>query len=711
MLMNEIWLPLITVLSICLALTGSVSAETIIEVFDSPTIAEHWTIGPGTFQRRDDKWSLVSNPGFLTILTQNSDIHQKNNNPRNFFLRDVPYENYQITTYLEFSPRQDFEQAGLIIWDGLDDYLRLTSIWAGEQRFEAAIEANAIFSSQLQPNPAGDSVYLRIRKVNRTYTFLYSSDGEQWEQIGSSVYATLQNPRVGLFAISPGSGRELEARFQFFAIEELDPEDFRIQASLPADSVPIEPAAAQVKVPYINPVFPYDAPDPTIIKHEDYFYAITTNGFHHGQWQRLPILRSPDLVSWELVGMVFPDELPAWVHQSEPHLWAPDLVYHDGKFFVYYSAVARGGRAGDGPHGIGVAWADHPAGPYQSDDEPLVVGPGFRNIDPMVFTDDDGKRYMYWGSASQPLLVQELSYDGRSLIGEPKPVLLPQGGPVIVDADLPPQPPHEGLVEGPWVIKRSDYYYMFYSGDSFYPDRYAVMVARATSPWGPFEKYPHNPIMRHNEKFTAPGHNAIIQDDAGQDWMVYHAYDRDNMDLHRVMLIDKIEWRDGWPTVRDFQGPSFTWQTDGPIINKDYHDQLLSLNKPVEASSEESSEFSADKAVDGNLLTKWRAHDASMPQWLLLDLGAVHDVTRTEVVFESALHFYQYILEYSTDGDTWETYAERTDFFNDRVPYYAYIDQNQVKARYFRLTVTAAQPGFPPRKASVVDFRVFGRLQ
>ena len=52
MLMNEIWLPLITVLSICLALTGSVSAETIIEVFDSPTIAEHWTIGPGTFQRQ-----------------------------------------------------------------------------------------------------------------------------------------------------------------------------------------------------------------------------------------------------------------------------------------------------------------------------------------------------------------------------------------------------------------------------------------------------------------------------------------------------------------------------------------------------------------------------------------------------------------------------------------------------------------------------------
>src|SRR5690606_40113771 len=65
---------------------------------------------------------------------------------------------------------------------------------------------------------------------------------------------------------------------------------------------------------------------------------------------------------------------------------------------------------------IGVAVADSITGPYVDKGEPIVTGPRFTTIDPYIFKDDDGKRYMYWGSGHEPLKVQELSNDGMSLV-------------------------------------------------------------------------------------------------------------------------------------------------------------------------------------------------------------------------------------------------------------------------------------------------------
>jgi arabinan endo-1,5-alpha-L-arabinosidase len=86
---------------------------------------------------------------------------------------------------------------------------------------------------------------------------------------------------------------------------------------------------------------------------------------------------------------------------------------------------------------------------------------------------------------------------------------------------------------------------------------------------GPYEKYEEgNPILKANEKFNAPGHNAIIQDDAGQDWILYHAYHRSNRNKGRIMLFDKVKWENGWPVINDGQGPSFTQQNEGPMITE-----------------------------------------------------------------------------------------------------------------------------------------------
>ena len=89
------------------------------------------------------------------------------------------------------------------------------------------------------------------------------------------------------------------------------------------------------------------------------------------------------------------------------------------------------------------------------------------------------------------------------------------------------------------------------------------MVARSKSATGPYETLeqakgkPHSIILGKNGKWIAPGHNSIATDQAGRDWILYHAVDAarprtkptDDVNTRRVMLVDRIEWRDGWPVV------------------------------------------------------------------------------------------------------------------------------------------------------------------
>jgi arabinan endo-1,5-alpha-L-arabinosidase len=64
-------------------------------------------------------------------------------------------------------------------------------------------------------------------------------------------------------------------------------------------------------------------------------------------------------------------------------------------------------------------------------------------------------------------------------------------------------------------------------------------------------------MLFKSERWLAPGHNAIVTDKVGESWIVYHAIDverprqrqEDEINSRRVLLIDRIEWRGGWPFV------------------------------------------------------------------------------------------------------------------------------------------------------------------
>ena len=183
--------------------------------------------------------------------------------------------------------------------------------------------------------------------------------------------------------------------------------DRRTPSSMPSPS----PAAG-----YVNPVMVNDAPDPSIIRGDDgAFYAYTTQAYHDVEFTTLPILRSTDLVTWELVGDAFAgDARPSWIVPGSGNgdVWAPHIARVGGKYLLYYSASSASTLS----FGIGVAVADSPTGPFRDLGEPLLTGPGFTTIDPFVL-DDDGDLYLYWGSAHEPIWVQPLAPDGLSLTG------------------------------------------------------------------------------------------------------------------------------------------------------------------------------------------------------------------------------------------------------------------------------------------------------
>lgn len=292
---------------------------------------------------------------------------------------------------------------------------------------------------------------------------------------------------------------------------------------------------------YTNPVRAGDYPDPSVIRVGDDYWATATSS----EWApHFPILHSRDLVNWEVKGYVFA-EMPKW---AKANFWAPEIAHHKGKFFIYYTAreIASNRLA------VAVATADNPAGPW-TDHGPMIAQDA-GSIDGVPFTDAKGVRWLIWkedGNSKKrptPLWISRLSEDGTKFVGETKEILR---------NDVP----WEGaVVEGPFVVRRGEYYYLFYAGGACCGRKcdYAVGVARAKDMLGPWEKSPTNPIMAGNDVWRCPGHGSIVSDQEGRYWFLYHAYAQKGfVATGRQMLLDEVVFgADGWPTMNTGKGAS-----------------------------------------------------------------------------------------------------------------------------------------------------------
>lgn len=284
---------------------------------------------------------------------------------------------------------------------------------------------------------------------------------------------------------------------------------------------------AQQETYFTNPVIRGDVADPSIVRIGETYYATGTSS----EWAPYyPVFTSSDLVNWKQTGHIF-DEKPAWIKSS---FWAPELFYHNGKVYAYYTAR----KESDNISCIGVAVADSPTGKFK--DYGPVVEFGKEAIDAFIL-EDNGQLYITWkayGLDDRPieLLACKLSADGLRLDGKPFSLL---------------RDDERRGMEGQHWFKMNGYYYIIYAVNGCCgPDSdYAVAVARSKKLAGPYEKYEGNPIFHGSKEIQSIGHGTLTTTPDGRMFYLCHAYSR-NADFYRGRQPHLQEMRmggDNWP--------------------------------------------------------------------------------------------------------------------------------------------------------------------
>lgn len=345
------------------------------------------------------------------------------------------------------------------------------------------------------------------------------------------------------------------------------------------------------RVKYTNPLrtlkqdgTPYFVPiaDPDIIRGDDgYFYMYPTNaevekGDRGMQFDLGPIFRSKNMIDWTWVGSVFDgvtEDVLSWGTPGAG-VWAPSIIKVGDKYNYYYSLSTWG----DSNPGVGVATSPTPYGPWTHYGEVIdSETTGVKNsIDPYVLYDDE-ILYLVWGSFFGIAVIQ-LTDDGlEPFYGEyVKDYLywiVPDNSPGRMDINI--------NYEGSYIIKHNGYYYYFGSQGtccSGVNSTYTVKVGKSESLFGPYLDANGDDmvsgkfgeiVIQPSDKVVGVGHNSVIQDYAGDWWLVYHGFDLNgDRPNERILFIDKLLWdENGFPYVKN-KVASYKEVKDGPLTIK-----------------------------------------------------------------------------------------------------------------------------------------------
>lgn len=305
----------------------------------------------------------------------------------------------------------------------------------------------------------------------------------------------------------------------------------------------------------------FNCADPYVLEADRWYLYCTSDILEPGgPYVLLPTYSSTDMVHWSYAGAAVPAR-PAWVGNGG--LWAPDVVAHGHGYLLYYTASDTAGAGGSA---IGVLTGPTPLGPWTDAGAPVVAPadspyqPGTRRwtYDPQVLT-AEGRTYLYYGSYVGGISVRELSADG-----------------LTSSAATEKQITIDNRYEASFVLRHHGWYYLMVSATNCCTGPltgYAVFAGRSRSPLGPFTDRDGVPLLatrpggtpvltQNGNRWVGPGHDAVVTDHSGQQWIYYHAIDRDAPYLpdhpgytRRQLLLDPLDWIGGWPVATPTEQP------------------------------------------------------------------------------------------------------------------------------------------------------------
>lgn len=291
----------------------------------------------------------------------------------------------------------------------------------------------------------------------------------------------------------------------------------------------------------------YGSHDPsTLVKEKDKYWMFTTgNGIYAAY--------STDLFKWNTgPKTVFPiGTWPSWINQAVPGFggifWAPDCVYMNGKYYIYYSCSTFGSPVS----AIGVATSptlDQDAPDYKWTDLGMVVSSATKSdvnaIDPAILKDDNGKIYMTYGSFSGGIGVVELDPEtGKRKAGAA--IVRVAGG---NGADW----------EAPYLFKEGSNYYLMVNrgacckGTS---STYRIVMGRSTNVFGPYADMSGvdlksgggTQVIGTSGKYIGPGHFGLLREN-GVNIVSMHYYDGSD-NGNAKLDIANMGFNNGWPFI------------------------------------------------------------------------------------------------------------------------------------------------------------------
>lgn len=188
--------------------------------FDGPDLDSRWS-----WVREDSThWSLTARPGYLRITTQRGDIHGETNNLRNLLIQEAPEGDFDITTLLSIDPYTHAQQAGLLVYQDDDNYIRLTRGYMFASNYvEFILEQNGNPTAQ-SVEVENTTVHLTISRRGTVYTGSYSLDGVTWVPVGEYREVSLQQTKIGISSWNGDlSAAEIPADFDFFHVTSTSP--------------------------------------------------------------------------------------------------------------------------------------------------------------------------------------------------------------------------------------------------------------------------------------------------------------------------------------------------------------------------------------------------------------------------------------------------------------------------------------------------------
>jgi beta-xylosidase len=331
---------------------------------------------------------------------------------------------------------------------------------------------------------------------------------------------------------------------------------------------------------YCNPVLHADYSDPDAIRVGEEYWMVASSFSHV---PGLPVLHSRDLVNWDLVAHALPRLAPSAVYATPQHgkgVWAPAIRHHAGRFWIYFP---------DPDLGLQVTTAADPRGPWS---EPTLVRGGRGLIDPCPLWDDDGRVYLIhaWARSrsgiSNLLTLLELSADGAQVVAD-------HGG--IIDGDRLGVPGFKTL-EGPKLYRREGWYYV--SAPAGGVEEGWQSVFRARNITGPFE---HRIVLAQGATpVNGPHQGALVDTPAGEWWFLHF---QDKGPYGRVVHLQPVQWRDGWPVVGD--------DAEGDGMGQ----PVLRHRKPGGPGGRPRAPATSDRFAAPRLGLQWQWQANPRPEW------------------------------------------------------------------------------------------------